>query len=110
MPGVTLLFQYPEQRPNGGIAGRVRQRGENFSRRGLAPGVKNIHDLALPAAELVISGLWHILYCAKYLAQRSKSCQWLNARFLAAGCMGFGLAAGPMRRCRRPSETHLCSS
>ncbi len=55
MPGMSLFLQNSQQRANGGIAGRVGQGRANLGRRGGFPGVKDIHDLAFPPAEMLFN-------------------------------------------------------
>src|SRR5205823_5043807 len=49
---VSLLLQQGQHSANGGIAGRVRQFRQDLRYTRLSEPIENLHDLALPAAEL----------------------------------------------------------
>ena len=49
---VSFLFQNPQQGADGRIAGRIRQRGQDFGGAGPPALVQHIHDLAFAAAEV----------------------------------------------------------
>src|ERR1035437_4832287 len=49
---VALLLQEGQHSANGGIAGRVRQFRQDLRYASLSKPIENLHDLALPAAEL----------------------------------------------------------
>jgi hypothetical protein len=54
MFGVAFFFEDSQQGAHSGITGGVWQRLVNFGGGGVTPGVKNIHDLAFAAAEVLI--------------------------------------------------------
>ncbi len=51
---VAFLFQHAKHRAHGGLSGCVRQNGMDFGGGCVGALVENVHDLALPAAELLM--------------------------------------------------------
>jgi hypothetical protein len=75
--GVALLFEDAQQGAHRRVAGRVGQQLVDFSGGGVAAGVKDVHDLAFAAAEMLI------VRHAKKLASQVPARQALNVKILA---------------------------
>ena len=56
---MPLVNEDRQQRPHGGIAGRIGQGGMDVGRRGFALGVHDVHDLSFAAAQRVGGCLAH---------------------------------------------------
>ena len=74
----TLFLQDAQQGADGGVAGRIRQCGLDFSGGGFALGIDDVHDLPFPTAVLVVFGC-HAGFLAYLVTERQE----LFAKILA---------------------------
>jgi hypothetical protein len=59
VPDVAFFLEDPQHRPDGRVAGRVRQGSLDLSGRRAALRIKNVHDLPFAAAQVVVGRLTH---------------------------------------------------
>jgi hypothetical protein len=57
---VPLALEEPEHPANRGISGWIGKIGENVGGAGVAAPINDLHDLSLPAAELIERAVFHV--------------------------------------------------